>query len=197
MARLPLDITVLQWFRNRRDQPFVTVATHRRSLLDLSAYTVWMARAIDICVGFRQEYLPVLSGWTRRARRARRALNGIRPCLPPPKVDVPRIALGHLLSADVFGDEDEVPLYYIQIVQGASDAVKVLISSSKMELVESAYTEACLGHSTVFVGGICQSACQSARPTIFGPRCDMTTRRNVDEAVEMLAEAPSKVAIIY
>jgi hypothetical protein len=103
--------------------------------------------------------------------------------------------MGHLFSTDVFGYEESVPLYYIQIVQGGSGAVKVLISSSKLELVESAYAEACLGYSTVFMGGICQIARPMfSEPT--EPRCIMT-RRNVYEAVQMLRGEPKRVAVIY
>lgn len=193
LEKVPLDTTLLleatglQYFRNRN----VTIATHRRSSLDLSGYAAWMNLAIDVCVGFQPENLPVLSTWTRRGP------NGIEICPAPPKIDAPRIAVGHLFADGVFGHEHLVPLYYIQIVQGGSEAVKVLISSSRQEVVDSAFAEAYSGYSTVFIGGICQGI--HVLPPLSGaqwrPAYDMS-RKNIEEAVKMLRENATRVAVV-
>lgn len=185
---LLLDTTVLHYFRNRN----MTITTYRRSSLDLSAYAAWMTLAIDVCVGFNPENLPVLSTWTRRGP------NGIEPCPLPPKIDTPRIAVGHLFAHDVFGNEHIMPLYYIQVVQGGSDAVKVLISSSKQEVVDSAFAAAYSGYSTVFIGGICQRMHVPSllSRTQWRSAYDMS-RKTVQEAVEMLRGDPTRLAVIY
>lgn len=173
--------------------------THRRSSLDLTFYSAWITRAMEICVGFQPAASTALSAWTRLGP------NGLELCPPPRKINLPRIVLGHLFAADVFGRENEVPLYYIQIIQGNSDGVRPLISSSKQELIDSTYAAAYAGYSTMFIGAICQSArtrlltlCSSfASPPPWKPVWSYMNRTSAREAQAMVMEEPMQIALIY
>jgi hypothetical protein len=166
----------------------VQFLTHRRSSLDLASYEDWIITGIRICVGLDKEHMKFLSTWTRFVPGAIPQQYSPQACLPPSKVDLPKVQLGHLFSTQVFSDDSDIPLYYILLVQGEGqlDRGKIVIASSKAEVVTSAYGEAVCGYSTVFVCAICQSTRTrflSSNPpmsTLFlnYDRCDALTARD-------------------
>ncbi|OKL56355.1 hypothetical protein UA08_08529 [Talaromyces atroroseus] len=194
----PLDYI----FGYTMDVSVAFISTFRPSPLHLVLYRYWIARAIEMMSFPNMQKCRLfisLSSWCE--------LDVSDPILPiprrvawPNKVDVPQARIGHLFSTSVFGNDYDIPLYYIQIVRGLSDAVKVVICASKRELVSSVYYELFRGYSTVLICGICQSVSRMLCSSDFGQDgiepFIIYEGHTAGQAQELLGRVDKKIAIV-
>jgi hypothetical protein len=172
------------------------LSTFRPLPFHLTTYKFWISLAISTIFTSPMEYSFVfgLSSWYQIGSHDR-AVQKL-----PTKTDHPQIQIGHLFSPDVFGNETDAPLHYIQIVRDMHSAIKVVVSPSRRELVSSVYYEASCGFSTVLICAVCQnmtSILSSLNLNLEGIKSLIVYKgHTVKQAEELLAGDDKKIAII-